>query len=213
MVRRHGWQLPAHTFQVVAITVFFLLVIAFYVFLAPFIGRDALEYAAIALYSPLALAVFVLYIRSSAIDPADPGIFANENNRFLSKQDKKVPFSETSLGLPLTRDDVEQSSGLPTSRRDSSLAQFDKDSKSAELLAEEERLQNKNERTEKSLSSMFSSILGYLLCGWLVREDNCRDDGIPRQPVADEDILFCTLCNAEVRKYSKHCRSCDKCVD
>eukprot|EP00249_Psilotum_nudum_P023539 c28915_g1_i2 orf=513-2861(+) len=213
MVRRHGWQLPAHTFQVVAITVFFLLVIAFYVFLAPFIGRDALEYAAIALYSPLALAVFVLYIRSSAIDPADPGIFANENNKTFSKQDKMLPFPEASLGLPLSQIDVEHSPGLPTSVRSSSGTQFDKDSKDVDLFTEEEKLQNNGERTGKLFSSVSSSVLGYLLCGWLVKEDKCRNDGIPQSPVADEDILFCTLCNAEVRKYSKHCRSCDKCVD
>lgn len=37
--------------QVVAITVFFLLATAFYVFLAPFLGNAAVEVAAIAVYS------------------------------------------------------------------------------------------------------------------------------------------------------------------
>ncbi|WOG97699.1 hypothetical protein DCAR_0417040 [Daucus carota subsp. sativus] len=74
MPRRHGWELPAHTFQVVAITVFFLLCVAFYAFFAPFLGRDVYEYVAVAVYSFLALSVFVLYVRCTAIDPADPGI-------------------------------------------------------------------------------------------------------------------------------------------
>ena len=37
--------------QVVAITVFFLLAVAFYAFFAPFLGSDTLEYAAIAVYT------------------------------------------------------------------------------------------------------------------------------------------------------------------
>ncbi|OAY71981.1 protein S-acyltransferase 21 [Ananas comosus] len=74
MARRHGWQLPAHTFQIVAITVFFLLCIAFYAFFAPFLGKDLYEYVAMAVYSFLALSVLVLYVRCTAIDPADPGI-------------------------------------------------------------------------------------------------------------------------------------------
>ncbi|KAI8005292.1 Protein S-acyltransferase 21 [Camellia lanceoleosa] len=51
MVRRHGWELPAHTFQVVAITVFLLLSVAFYAFFAPFLGKDIYEYVAIGVYS------------------------------------------------------------------------------------------------------------------------------------------------------------------
>ncbi|XP_043710964.1 protein S-acyltransferase 21-like [Telopea speciosissima] len=74
MARRHGWQLPAHTFQVVAITVFFLLSVAYYSFFAPFLGRDIYEYVAIGVYSFLVISVFILYVRCTTIDPADPGI-------------------------------------------------------------------------------------------------------------------------------------------
>ncbi|CAA0807033.1 Probable protein S-acyltransferase 20 [Striga hermonthica] len=74
MARRHGWQLPAHSFQVVAITVFCLLSVAFYVFFAPFLGKDIYEYLATGIYSFLALSVLILYVRCTAIDPADPGI-------------------------------------------------------------------------------------------------------------------------------------------
>ncbi|XP_076947900.1 protein S-acyltransferase 21-like [Bidens hawaiensis] len=74
MARRHGWELPAHTFQVVAITVYFLLSVAFYAFFSPFLGKDIYEHVAIGVYSFLALCVFILYVRCTAIDPADPGI-------------------------------------------------------------------------------------------------------------------------------------------
>jgi palmitoyltransferase len=80
MARRHGWQLPAHTFQVVAITVFFLLTVAYYAFFAPFLGNKLYEYIAIGVYSFLAFSVLVLYIRCTGIDPADPGIFVKADN-------------------------------------------------------------------------------------------------------------------------------------
>ncbi|WOL17706.1 putative protein S-acyltransferase 19 isoform X1 [Canna indica] len=82
MVRRHGWQLPAHNFQVIAITVFFLLVVAYYAFFAPFMGKDFLEYAFVAVYTPVALAVFILYVRCTRINPADPGIMSKFDNDF-----------------------------------------------------------------------------------------------------------------------------------
>lgn len=81
MVRKHGWQLPAHTFQVVAITVYFLLVVAFYAFFAPFLGGRIWEYALVATYSPVALAVFILYVRCTAINPADPGIMSKFDHK------------------------------------------------------------------------------------------------------------------------------------
>ncbi|CAM8919113.1 unnamed protein product [Rhodiola kirilowii] len=79
MARKHGWELPAHTLQVVAITVFFLLCVAYYAFFAPFLWNDLYEYIAIGVYSFLALSVFILYVRCTAIDPADPGILIEGN--------------------------------------------------------------------------------------------------------------------------------------
>ncbi|CDP07834.1 unnamed protein product [Coffea canephora] len=61
MVREHGWQLPAHTFQVVAIIVYCLLVVAFFAFFAPFLRRNIWEYALVAGYSPV-VCNFVLFI-------------------------------------------------------------------------------------------------------------------------------------------------------
>ncbi|KAL3505509.1 hypothetical protein ACH5RR_035350 [Cinchona calisaya] len=99
MARRHGWRLPAHPFQVVAITVFFLLSVAFYAFFAPFLGKNIYEYIAIGIYSFLALCVFILYVRCTAIDPADPGILIepdktlthrSQNNSELPEEPSKV---------------------------------------------------------------------------------------------------------------------------
>ncbi|KAK7310665.1 hypothetical protein RJT34_08301 [Clitoria ternatea] len=93
MARRHGWELPFHTFQVVAITVFFLLSIAYYAFFAPFLGNDDIfEYVAFCVYSVLALSVFLLYVRCTAIDPADKGgmVDCDQTSKNRSKHDEEL---------------------------------------------------------------------------------------------------------------------------
>ncbi|KAI3507167.1 hypothetical protein L1887_22003 [Cichorium endivia] len=99
MARRHGWELPAHTFQVVAITVFFLLSVAFYAFFSPFLGKDIYEYVAIGVYSFLALCVFILYVRCTAIDPADPGILI-EPDRAIASPHRSHNGNGSSVGEP-----------------------------------------------------------------------------------------------------------------
>nr|GMD10960.1 protein S-acyltransferase 21 [Ipomoea batatas] len=169
MARRHGWQLPAHSFQVVAITVYFLLSVAFYAFFAAFLGKDIYEYIAIGVYSFLAFSVLVLYVRCTAIDPADPGILIEPDE----------------MGTP------------------GDLSGNDDPSK--------EELRNGGRYTRND--SGFCATLGQFLCCCIVKEDCRKDDDHLQQQNGDEEALFCTLCNAEVRKFSKHCRSCDKCVD
>ncbi|MFS7965896.1 putative protein S-acyltransferase [Helianthus anomalus] len=34
-----------------------------------------------------------------------------------------------------------------------------------------------------------------------------------QQQTSENGIFYCSLCEVEVFKYSKHCRVCDKCVD
>ncbi|VAI74867.1 unnamed protein product [Triticum turgidum subsp. durum] len=97
MVRKHGWQLPAHTFQIVAITVFFLLVVAFYAFFAPFLGKQILEYVAVVIYSPVAFAVLILYIRCTSINPADPGIMSKFDDGYVNAPESNTGLQCTNL--------------------------------------------------------------------------------------------------------------------
>ncbi|GAV86458.1 zf-DHHC domain-containing protein [Cephalotus follicularis] len=177
MARRHGWELPFHTFQVVAITVFGLLSVAYYAFFAPFLGKDVYQYLAIGVYSVLALSVFILYIRCTAIDPADPGILVEVENAstYKSHNDTDLPGNASSI-------EVRSKIGLKNGGK-----------------------------SDGQGSSNCSKVQGFF-CGFLVKEDCRKDEGLLQQQ-SGEDALFCTLCNAEVRKFSKHCRSCDKCVD
>ncbi|KAH7679107.1 palmitoyltransferase protein [Dioscorea alata] len=204
MVRRHGWQLPAHTFQVVAITVFFLLVIAFYAFFAPFLSKQIFEYIAIAVYTPVAVAVFVLYVRCTRINPADPGIMGKFDGVFSSMPDGNPGLQN--MNLPDNFDNV----GTGAHSSPSSACRSSVDGSQKKVSAGDDRKIDIPVAPPRKRSSP-CCILGALICLPFAKDD-CRKEDANEQ-AGGEDALFCTLCNAEVRKFSKHCRSCDKCVD
>ncbi|KAK1563545.1 hypothetical protein Q3G72_028974 [Acer saccharum] len=203
MVRKHGWQLPAHTFQVVAITVFCLLVVAFYAFFAPFIGGRTWEFALIAAYSPVALLAFILYVRCTAINPADPGIMSkfdikmtnkSNTNHGLSVKDLPRKFDEFGSGVNSSPSSVSKSSIAPAnSIKKGSVGDIG--------------------GVDIQPATRESCHIELFFCALFVHEDCRKQEGLLEQEGAGDDALFCTLCNAEVRKFSKHCRSCDKCVD
>ncbi|KAK1325846.1 putative S-acyltransferase [Acorus calamus] len=202
MVRRHGWQLPAHTLQVVAITVFFLLVVAYYAFFAPFLGKPIFEYISVAVYTPVALAVFILYVRCTAINPADPGV--------MSKFDSNIPQDDVVLQgikLPSHFGEIGIETRSPSSASRSSIAASSVKRDSARLP---ERVDIPMGGPRKQSPSC---CIGGLFCAIFVKEDCRKQEEVSDQQGDGEDALCCTLCNAEVRKFSKHCRSCDKCVD
>ncbi|KAB2020773.1 hypothetical protein ES319_D07G091700v1 [Gossypium barbadense] len=201
MMRKHGWQLPAHTFQVVAITVFCLLVVAFYAFFAPFVGGLIWEYVLVGTYSLVALLVFILYVRCTAINPADPGImskFIGGSNKFekhgLSVKDLPRKYDEFGSGLHSSPSTVSRSSrAAPKSSMKGSV----EDPGTIDAPTE--------------YTSRKSCCIGGIFCALFVHEDCRKQEAAAEQ--GSEDALYCTLCKAEVRKFSKHCRSCDKCVD
>ncbi|KAL5977487.1 hypothetical protein ACLOJK_021834 [Asimina triloba] len=181
MMRRHGWQLPAHTLQVVAITVFFLLVIAFYAFFAPFLGGQILEYAAIAIYTPVVLAVFILYVRCTAINPADPGVLESFDGKNINK-------SMNNLTL--------QGSNLPSV--DSSPSSAARSSMASDVQNRtptgEERIDIPTYHTSRRPVSCLS--VG-VICALFVQEDCCKH-GASEAQADGEGALFCTLCNVEL---------------
>jgi palmitoyltransferase len=143
-----------------------------------------------------AFTVFVLYIRCSAIDPADPGVFGNQP---LSKHDEKSSFSQASAAMTPAVTGAPLSPALSSPR---SVLQSEKDDRRASY-AEQGRV---GWSAAPSLCS-FAGFCG-LCCGWMVIEDKCFNEGRLQQPVPEEDVLFCTLCNAEVRSL----RVCGKSV-
>uniref|UniRef100_A0A1D1YSQ8 S-acyltransferase n=1 Tax=Anthurium amnicola TaxID=1678845 RepID=A0A1D1YSQ8_9ARAE len=207
MVRRHGWQLPAHTFQVVAITVFFLLVVAFYAFFAPFLGKRIFEYVSIAVYTPVALAVFILYVRCTRINPADPGIMAKFDEESINMP--KNNLGPHSVNLPANFGSVE--TGTHSSPLSACRSSVGGQSSRKDAAGIASRIDIPIGRLRKR--SHCCCYIGALFYVLFVKDDCRKQEEATDPQVAGEDALFCTLCNAEVQKYSKHCRSCDKCVD
>ncbi|PUZ52647.1 hypothetical protein GQ55_6G286800 [Panicum hallii var. hallii] len=202
MARKHGWQLPAHTLQVVAITVFLLLVVAFYAFFAPFLGKQVLEYVAIGTYTFVAFAVFILYIRCTSINPADPGIMSQFEDGFIDAPGSTADIQGKGTNLP-EKTDTAAGTNSPTCR-----SSLDGCSNRGGLAAGDANIDLRSQPPRNSRNCL----LGGLVCALFIKED-CRKFDDSENQVDGEDALFCTLCNAEVRKFSKHCRSCDKCVD
>ncbi|XP_028789677.1 probable protein S-acyltransferase 19 [Neltuma alba] len=187
MVRKHGWQLPAHTFQLQ--------------------WDHHLDVGACSLSgTPFSVIFgtrcFYSYIRCTAINPADPGIMS----KFDPSVEHKIN-SDHHLAMkhqPSENDEIaagEQSSPSSSKR---SMTNMSKKS-SVDYLDREDISGDHNKRSS-------CNVLGGILCILFVHED-CRKQEAAAEQQGGEDALFCTLCNAEVRKFSKHCRSCDKCVD
>ncbi|KAG6660530.1 hypothetical protein CIPAW_03G112800 [Carya illinoinensis] len=207
MVRKHGWQLPAHTFQVVAITVFCLLVVAFYAFFAPFLGGRTWEYILVATYSPVALLVFILYVRCTAINPADPGIMSTFDPAVTNKLNTNNQLSVKDLSRKFDEIASRENLSSPSSASRSSIAGANSSKKGSI-----NEIREVNIPLESTSRNSCSKIEGFF-CALFVHEDCRKQEGAAEEQGTGEDALFCTLCNAEVRKFSKHCRSCDKCVD
>lgn len=186
-MRRHGWQLPYHPLQIVAVAVFFALVFAFYVFFVPFVGSKVLEIAVIVLYSPTVVVVFALYVWCVAVDPADDGLlhFRKCNSPSCSK-----------------------------SRAASSIVSSRADGKDLEIYTgcRVDRCPNLEAApTEKSieqeqLRSCWACTLLALIHSYI-----CKSD--VKLPPNEVDMLYCSLCKVEISMDSKHCRVCDKCID
>ncbi|KAM3364999.1 hypothetical protein ACQJBY_015010 [Aegilops geniculata] len=197
-MRRHGWQLPYHPLQVVAVSVFVALAFAFYVFFAPFVGRKVFQDAAMGLYTPLVLCVFFLYIWCAATDPADPGVFKSKKYQRLyggckHRRLKKSIQGVSDVGLQL------EGTG---EKREHEVAD-----------ANEKSMTELKNKSSSCCSATFSAFL--LIFRPLSFVFSCCQsrEWSSEQQDSEDGMFFCSLCEVEVLKYSKHCRVCDKCVD
>ncbi|MCE2055924.1 hypothetical protein HAX54_043748 [Datura stramonium] len=156
-MRKHGWQLPYHPLQVVAVAVFGI-GICFLCLLCTFVGKQLLQYIVMGLYTPLIISAF--------------GLDANA----------------ASIG--------ENASGISN--------------KGAEPAADHNETEQKITATRQRSCS--SGLLALLPCALI---SNCagRHEESSQEQLSEDGMFYCSLCEVEVFKYSKHCRVCDKCVD
>ncbi|XVF03270.1 hypothetical protein REPUB_Repub04eG0246900 [Reevesia pubescens] len=162
------------------------------------------QYIVMGIYTPLITCCFGLYIWCAAADPADPGVFKSkkylkipENGKYSGAKDSKLGGdSTTSL-----HDDNATSAGGKTLERDAA--------------ATEETL--KGTRVEikgNNASSKQSSCLLWICspCALICKCSSSNEESSEQQ-MSEDGMFYCSLCEVEVFKYSKHCRVCDKCVD
>ncbi|GMH26171.1 hypothetical protein Nepgr_028014 [Nepenthes gracilis] len=204
-MRRHGWQLPFHPLQVVAVSVFLALGFSFYVFFAPFVGKKLYQYSIMGVYTPLILCSFGLYIWCAAANPADPGVFKTKKYLKTSENGKHTKSKESKSGGELTSSIHDRNAAT---NGDSTI---DNDVKSMDVSEQDLEAESEGKNNSASCSSSF---LGVVLfpCTFLCRCTSPREETSQRQ-MSEDGMFYCSLCEVEVFKYSKHCRVCDKCVD
>ncbi|CAL5428778.1 unnamed protein product [Camellia sinensis] len=222
-MRKHGWQLPYHPLQVVAVAVFVALGFAFYVFFAPFVGKKLFQYIAIGLYTPLIICVFSLYIWCAAADPADPGVFK-------SKKYLKIPDSKNHARLEESKLGGESTSSIQDATATTIGGKsLDKNTKDMDTTAEDYTNEIETKNASSQYPSDFMALFAFLPCAFMCNCSSPHEESSEQQ-LSEDGMFYCSLCEVEdqsillymsswhtvllqVFKYSKHCRVCDKCVD
>ncbi|XP_057530761.1 probable protein S-acyltransferase 22 [Amaranthus tricolor] len=202
-MRKHGWQLPYHPLQVVAVAVFLALGFAFYVFFAPFVGKKLYQYIIMGVYTPLILSAFGLYIWCAASDPADSGVF------------KSKKYLKTSCKEHTKAKDSKLGGGSASSKKFTKASENGGKPQDGDVMSTNANLDDvgvHQEQTAKtSICSCISGVL-FFPCIFLYNCMSSSKDSLERQ-TSEDGMFYCSLCEVEVFKYSKHCRVCDKCVD
>ncbi|KAF3621475.1 Protein S-acyltransferase 18 [Capsicum annuum] len=94
-MRRHGWQRPLHTLQIVGMSVFCFLLVAFYCFFGLLLGNRVAEITLTSVYSFVAISAAFLFIRCAAIDPTDRTRFK------MKRKSTRTAFSNVNYGFVL----------------------------------------------------------------------------------------------------------------
>ncbi|KAJ6815436.1 putative protein S-acyltransferase 22 [Iris pallida] len=199
-MRRHGWQLPYHPLQVVAIAVFLALGFAFYVFFLPFVGDKVFQYVVMSLYTPLVACVLFLYIWCTATDPGDPGVFMSKKYVNVEHNARNTNPNKSKQVGSINEEDVVATEG-------NSLEDCIKSGSAGA---------DSSNRPGKEKSGCCNVPFLANMLGWCLLSFTCRyhsREKSSEQQKCEDGMFFCTLCEVEVLKYSKHCRVCDKCVD
>ncbi|KAK3136427.1 hypothetical protein QOZ80_5BG0434120 [Eleusine coracana subsp. coracana] len=186
--RRHGWQLPLHPLQLVGVAVFSLLVAAFYVVLGPYFGSNVAGNILLAAFSFSAAATAVLYVRCTAVDPTD------RTHAKKAKRRRQLARCGAATGK------------LPRLRYGYILWRY----ALRVLRRVEARMTNRWVR-RSYLEQWNTSVQ---LDPMLPFAFTSLDDIVSPCAAGDgHDISYCPVCDCEVKMRSKHCKTCERCVD
>lgn len=141
-----------------------------------------------------ALLVFILYVRCTAINPADPGIMSKFDNGVTNSINPNHRLS--AKDLPRKFDESTTGHSSPSSVSRSSLAGANSSRKGS--VGEPGGVNIVAEPTTRTCC------IGGIFCALFVHEDCRKQQEGAAESQGGEDALFCTLCNAEVLHYDKH---------
>ncbi|KAL6504958.1 hypothetical protein OROGR_024775 [Orobanche gracilis] len=200
------------SFTIVGISVFCILVAAFYCLIGLFLGHRIAEIAVNTVFSFAAVSVALLFLRCVATDPSD-----KIRSRFRKKKQKGIPRSSsnnnTSSDVGVSKQQ-QQLNYRYISRR--ILLRFFKrvDRKILRTCIRRKYLDPWNTMIQiEPLIIPFPLVL-------LHHDDDSSLTPHPKKDVDEDgddnnndDVSFCSLCDLEVNRYSKHCRTCNRCVE
>ncbi|KAK1293689.1 Formin-like protein 6 [Acorus calamus] len=183
-MRKHGWQLPYHPLQVVAIAVFLALGFAFYVFFLPFVGRKIFQYVVIGLYTPLVTCVFCLYVWCAAANPADPGVFRSKKYLNIVENEKPMNSKEI-IGETTSSVNVESAAQVKDKKLDGSVG----------VKSTEGKLTIEEDRTSSCYMTICMVLFGW--CPFTRNHPKSNEQG-SEQHTSEEGMFYCSLCEVEL---------------
>ncbi|XP_054825388.1 probable protein S-acyltransferase 22 isoform X2 [Prosopis cineraria] len=147
--------------------------------------------------------VFWLYIWCAAADPADPGVFKSKKYLKLLDNKKLAVQKDSKLGGQST-----------SSIHDANASTVEGKSVDKDALSTEASLKDTATSMEQNAPSPRSSCLMLVCspCAFICGCSSSSEESSDLQK-SEDGMFYCSLCEAEVCKFSKHCRVCDKCVD
>ncbi|KAF2299145.1 hypothetical protein GH714_030786 [Hevea brasiliensis] len=173
---------------------------------APFVGKKLFQYIVMGIYTPLITCVFGLYIWCAAADPADPGVFRSKKYLNIPHDRKHAQQKDSKLGV----------GGESTSSRHDANASTVAGkylNKGSEVADATSKVPNTDFEQKNATSGNSSCLLWALFPCALICNFCSSSDESSSQQTSEDGMFYCSLCEVEVFKYSKHCRVCDKCVD
>lgn len=189
-----------------AVAVFLALGFAFYVFFAPFVGKQLFQYIIMGVYTPLIVSVFGLYIWCGAADPADPGVF--KSKKYCKKTSGKGQHAKAK-DSKLSRESVLSKQNVNTGAKGDNALDGNLKNANADLLDSDVEHGDRDKSTN-CLSYIWAIL--YFPCTFVCSCISPSEESSERH-TGEDGMFYCSLCEVEVYKYSKHCRVCDKCVD
>ncbi|XP_044488864.1 probable protein S-acyltransferase 22 isoform X2 [Mangifera indica] len=148
--------------------------------------------------------VFGLYIWCAAADPADPGVFKSKKYLKIPESVKAARLKDSKLGGESTSSINDANAAAVGGKP------LEKDEMGADVTSKD--LNSEIEKINKSADCSSSLLYALTPCAFIC---NCSGSSgeSSEQQISEDGMYYCSLCEVEVFKYSKHCRVCDKCVD